>query len=143
MEAQNEALYREYQEIGNNMRHYGIVRTTRLAMLFTLNGALLAANENMIPPRIRSIAGLLVVAMFWLADVHIRRAWGTYRDRGIAIEKHLGLGQYSQVKANVSVMKKGWTRIFSTQFYVSSTFSTRATFALFVAIWITKLANLW
>lgn len=70
---QRKALHREYQEVGNNLRHYGNLRIGRLAMLFTLNAALLAAKSDIFDSRIRSVVGLLVVTLFWLADVHIRR----------------------------------------------------------------------
>jgi hypothetical protein len=124
------------------MRYYSNARVARLAMLFTLNGALLAAKDDLIGPHLRGCIGIPVVVFFWLADQEIRQYWKVLLDRAKQIEELLGIEQYTRLAATQD-SKPGWRRWTRRATYFSSTFSTRATYLLLALLWLTNLIRIW
>jgi len=135
-----DALLREYQELCNNMRHYGTARLTRLVMFLALTGGLLTLFSDSAKhpfsnmPLILSSTGAALAILFWVVDIDVVFNFRTFRDRAIEIESALHLEQYSLRRAR----KQSWLRRL-----LNETNSTYLLYGLAIVLWFVLSLQRW
>jgi hypothetical protein len=89
----------EYQELGQNLRHYSNMQYVNLTIAFAVQAALLSVvfrdpPASSIARVVVSLGGVLTAALFYIHEHRIRSYWYAYFARACVLEVELGFGQY-------------------------------------------------
>lgn len=91
----------EYLDASENVRHWSNLRFAQLTVFIAITAGLTAALFQpglFLPLTMRfvtRIAGLLVVAVFWITEERTMMYWRNFVRRAADLEKELGFQQYS------------------------------------------------
>jgi hypothetical protein len=120
----------EYLDASENVRHWSNLRFAQLTVFIAVTAGLTATlfqAQTPLSPSIRlvtKLAGLLIVAVFWITEERTMMYWRNFVRRAAVLEQELGFQQYSMRP------KEGT---------VSSANAVRVLFLLLVIFWISTL----
>jgi len=91
---------KEYEDISNNLRHYGNLQFTQLTVFAVINIAMitLVFDDTKTTHSLKivlAIIGLLLSLSFLVMTKRITAHWNSYSKRAIELEKILGYRQYT------------------------------------------------
>lgn len=91
---------KEYEDISNNLRHYGNLQFTQLTVFVVINLAMInlmfgGTNTSHLPRIILEVMGLSLSTLFFVMNNRVTAHWSTYSKRAMELEKILGYRQYT------------------------------------------------
>ncbi|MGB5101204.1 MAG: hypothetical protein WBN94_11485 [Methanothrix sp.] len=91
---------KEYEDVSNNLRHYGNLQFSQLTVFVVINIAMinLAFGDTKSTQSLKvalAIIGLSLSILFLVMTTRITAHWSTYSKRAIELEKVLGYKQYT------------------------------------------------
>ena len=123
----------EYEEIGNNLRHYSNASITLISVYSAIAAGTLFVVFKTSPPlpnwqiKLLEISGIAVTALFWIMEISALHLWRHFIRRGAALDSELGYQQYS-------------TMIGAPDFLLRpATLAIHLFFAFFVVFWLLSL----
>jgi hypothetical protein len=126
----NEHLRVEYQDVSENMRHYGNMRFAQMTLFAAITAGLTSAIINDKTPYqwlgvIVGFGGAVATSIFWVLEERAADYWHHYVRRAIELEKTLGYAQYSKRPVKNYVTATNAVRVFyagTLLFWIWSTF---------------------
>lgn len=125
--ANNEHLQVEYQDVSENLRHYGNMRFAQMTLFLAITAGFgsVIINDLKTPCQwlrtIVGVGGAVAAVIFWVLEERAADYWHHFRRRAVQLEDILGYAQYKE--------RPGRS-------YVTATNAVRVFYAIILLFWV-------